>query len=142
MQTFLPYKDAVKSAQALDDKRLGKQRVEAIQIARCLLHVVESRWKNHPAVKMWHGYEPFLIKRYLRAILDEWLHRGHSSEKCEEHYRQLFDIVKDHPATKPWWLGEQLCITHRSRLIQKKPDHYSKIFVDTPDNLEYWWPVQ
>ena len=32
MQTFLPYPDMIKSAKALDYKRLGKQRVEAKQI--------------------------------------------------------------------------------------------------------------
>jgi len=32
MQTFLPYKDFVKSVRCLDNKRLGKQRVEAYQI--------------------------------------------------------------------------------------------------------------
>jgi len=32
MNTFLPYPDFVKSAQCLDYRRLGKQRVEAWQI--------------------------------------------------------------------------------------------------------------
>ena len=32
MQTFLPYADFQRSAQVLDYKRLGKQRVEALQI--------------------------------------------------------------------------------------------------------------
>ena len=36
MQTFLPYADFAESARALDQKRLGKQRVEVIQIVRAL----------------------------------------------------------------------------------------------------------
>ena len=32
MQTFLPYADFLASAKALDQKRLGKQRVETIQV--------------------------------------------------------------------------------------------------------------
>ena len=32
MQTFLPYQNFIKSAKCLDYKRLGKQRVEALQI--------------------------------------------------------------------------------------------------------------
>ena len=32
MQTFLPYADFKRSAESLDNKRLGKQRVEAMQI--------------------------------------------------------------------------------------------------------------
>jgi len=36
MQTFLPYPDFERSARALDLKRLGKQRVECIQVLRGL----------------------------------------------------------------------------------------------------------
>lgn len=36
MQTFLPYPDFNKSAQCLDDKRLGKQRAECLQILKVL----------------------------------------------------------------------------------------------------------
>ena len=39
MQTFLPYKSFTKSAQVLDYKRLGKQRVEAMQIFNALTGV-------------------------------------------------------------------------------------------------------
>ena len=54
MQTFLPYPDLRDSVACLDSKRLGKQRVECLQI----LNVLEGRrtgWQNHPAVKMWAG---------------------------------------------------------------------------------------
>jgi Pyrimidine dimer DNA glycosylase len=37
MQTFLPYPDFVACARVLDSRRLGKQRVEALQILRALL---------------------------------------------------------------------------------------------------------
>lgn len=36
MQTFLPFADFSKSAACLDDKRLGKQRVECLQILKAL----------------------------------------------------------------------------------------------------------
>jgi hypothetical protein len=36
MQTFLPYNDFVKSARVLDYKRLGKQRVEGMQIINAI----------------------------------------------------------------------------------------------------------
>lgn len=41
MQTFLPYPDFVKSAKCLDNKRLGKQRVEAWTIYRTLVKIEE-----------------------------------------------------------------------------------------------------
>ena len=36
VQTFLPYADFERSARTLDRKRLGKQRVETIQVVRAL----------------------------------------------------------------------------------------------------------
>ena len=59
MQTFLPYKSFRKTALCLDNKRLGKQRVETLQILRALTgyYNQSGAWLNHPAVKMWRGYE-------------------------------------------------------------------------------------
>ena len=59
MQTFLPYADFERSARALDAKRLGKQRVETIQVVRALTRPGYG-WANHPAVLMWKGYEEAL----------------------------------------------------------------------------------
>ena len=36
MQTFLPYSNYPASARVLDNKRLGKQRVEVLQILKAL----------------------------------------------------------------------------------------------------------
>ena len=60
MQTFLPFSDFEKSAKALDYRRLGKQRIEAYQIWKVLTGQTTA-WKNHPAVKMWQGYEQALL---------------------------------------------------------------------------------
>ncbi|MDT5035120.1 MAG: hypothetical protein QOE03_305, partial [Micromonosporaceae bacterium] len=56
VQTFLPYPEFATSARVLDQRRLGKQRVEAIQVLRGLI-VPGYGWRHHPAVKMWAGYE-------------------------------------------------------------------------------------
>lgn len=74
MQTFLPYSDFKQSAQCLDNKRLGKQRVEALQILKAITDPSYG-WQNHPAVKMWRGYEHALSK-YALEICDEWIKRG------------------------------------------------------------------
>jgi hypothetical protein len=58
MQTFLPYASFSESAKALDYKRLGKQRVECRQILRALEH--GGGWANHPATRLWRGYETAL----------------------------------------------------------------------------------
>ena len=74
MQTFLPYPSFTKSAACLDSRRLGKQRVEAKQIYLALTKPGYG-WQNHPAVKMWRGYEPALLS-YGIIVCYEWVNRG------------------------------------------------------------------
>ena len=50
MQSFLPIADFTETARILDPRRLGKQRVEALQILRGLI-VPGYGWRHHPAVK-------------------------------------------------------------------------------------------
>ena len=82
MQTFLPYPNIWASARCLDDKRLGKQRVECKQILITLGVDVgehrgnpESRWRNHPAVRMWRGHELYLAE-YGEIMCAAWRNRG------------------------------------------------------------------
>jgi hypothetical protein len=138
MQTFLPLPTPKESAQVLDRHRLGKQRVEAVQIARTLLKLNDG-WRNHPAVKMWKGYEAYLIKIYLRDIMDEWISRGYRNEKCEQHFIQLSELVGD--SIKPYWIDNDFCISHQSNLVRKKPEYYRQFFPNVPDDLEYVWPI-
>jgi hypothetical protein len=46
VQTFLPYADLAESAAALDDRRLGRQRVEALQVLRALTRSPYG-WEHH-----------------------------------------------------------------------------------------------
>jgi hypothetical protein len=73
LQTFLPYLDFVACARVLDSRRLGKQRVEALQILRALL-VPEYGWRHHPAVLMWKGY-PEALGRREKEFLNHDDHR-------------------------------------------------------------------
>ncbi|WP_234470062.1 MSMEG_6728 family protein, partial [Streptomyces sp. MBT70] len=70
MQTFLPDSDFRRSALLLDRRRLGKQRVEALQVLRGLT-VPGYGWRRHPAVRMWSGYEEALV-RYGLEICRVW----------------------------------------------------------------------
>lgn len=74
MQTFVPFPDFEASARALDTKRLGKQRVEVIQIVRALT-VPGYAWSQHPATLMWKGYEEAL-GRYGLTMCDVWVGLG------------------------------------------------------------------
>lgn len=130
MQTFLPYSDFKKSTSVLDWKRLGKQRSEAKQI----LTVIKNggSWRNHPAVLMWVGHEESL-KLYLKTMIEEWVDRG---------YNNTMDIpiISSENIIHPEWLGNELIhLSHRSKLLQKNKDFYSK-FWDVP-YIPYLWPV-
>jgi hypothetical protein len=151
MQTFLPYPDFDATAAALDDRRLGKQRVEALQILRALTWPVYG-WKHHPAVLMWRGYEEAL-GAYAAAICGEWCRRGHA-DTCEvKIMTELAGAgVAVPPRTQaalaatgalPPWLGDDgFHRSHRSALLRKDPEWYRPRFGDEPDDLEYTWPVR
>lgn len=51
MQTFMPYYNWDECAKVLDNKRLNKQKVEALQILKAI-NDPEYGWQNHPAVNM------------------------------------------------------------------------------------------
>lgn len=141
MQTFLPYSDFLQSTRILDMKRLGKQRVETLQILTALLNNNQSRWFNHPATQMWREYELALVK-YGLAICDEWLSRGYR-DTCRDKILGLDIWTMNHDEVlMPWWLGvPEFHRSHQSNLLRKKPEHYSKYFRDVPDDLPYLWPA-
>ena len=141
MNTFLPYPDFKQSAQCLDNKRLGKQRVEAFQIL-CTLLGRSGGWASHPAVKMWKGHEAALAL-YGMEVCKEWIGKGfldscHEKISCLAKSARL-DVVS--PAF-PFWLGEcRFHSSHRSNLLRKFPEHYSRFGWTEANNLPYAWPV-
>lgn len=136
MQTFLPYPSFVRSAAVLDRQRLGKQRVEAYQILRALRG--ESKgWLNHPATKMWRGYETAL-GFYGWVMCDEWMQRGYKDSLSTK----IVDLQGSGDIVKPPWVGDDAFhLSHRSNLLRKNPEHYALRFPNTPDDLPYVWPV-
>lgn len=139
MQTFLPYSDFTKTAKVLDYRRLGKQRIEAKQILMILRgETTSNAWKNHPAVKMWSGYESALAM-YGFVICKEWIARGYVDNQLS------FFIDRFDPNTfeMPKWMGDvKFHKSHKSNLIRKSPEYYKKHFRNVPDNLPYIWPQQ
>lgn len=117
MQTFLPFADFEKTAVVLDARRLGKQRVEAMQLIDTILErptksgKIRQGWKNHPAAVMWRNYVPAL-QRYHNVIVQEWVDRGYTNNMSMEN---VSDSV-----VMPYWLGdEDFHASHRSKLLFK-----------------------
>jgi len=135
MNTFLPYPDFVKSAQCLDYKRLGKQRVEAWQIYLALTKK-NYGWKNHPIVKMWKGYELALL-RYGMAICEEWKSRGYNDSMLDRFISE-YDITKDNGNPK-WLRNRKFNSAMRSNLLRKDKKFYSQFGWKEKNNLPYYW---
>lgn len=144
MQTFVPYRSFCQSARVLDWQRLGKQRVEAKQILQCLESGRTTGWRNHPAVKMWQGWENSLA-RYGLAMCNEWKRRGYR-DTLTEFFLDRYDPVQDALLLEdnsfvPHFITHDFMLSHQSNLIRKAPDHYRPIFgPDVPDDLPYVWP--
>lgn len=135
VNTFLPYPDYEKSAKALDVKRLGKQRVEAMQILRANLGLTNG-WKNHPAAVMWKGHEGQLLL-YTVAICMRWRALGYKDTVLDKVMSLFYDIPRE-AFKKPWWLGHRkFHKSHQSNLRRKDANHYK---FNVPDDLPYLWP--
>jgi len=149
MITFLPQRSMVQSMEFLDEKRLGKQRIEACQILELLLDqpflpsslnsVVPfdptfKPWARHPAVLMWRGHEEWL-KLYLACAIGEWCFRGY-------HNTIVVPIYDTKLQKHPVWLGyEPFHLSHRCNLIRKHPTHYLRFWPgDRNDTMPYYWP--
>ena len=157
MQTFYTDHSFTVTAQHLDYRRLGKQRVETKQILMTLLG--ESKgWRNHPAVRMWEGYEIALCW-YGLAMCWEWRQRQYVDNLQPYFQKTYMELVpKDYDDLGawrkydlgdllPWWMdpenpiSDAMIASHRSNLIRKKPEHYSELWPELDGSLEYLWPV-
>jgi hypothetical protein len=131
MQTFLPYPDFEASLRVLDYRRLGKQRLEALQLIRAISGETVG-WSRHPAAAMWRGYLNAL-KQYHNIAIEEWIRRGYRNNMPQKRIRGKI--------VYPPWLGnEAFHASHRSNLLRKDREHYGAFGWTEPDNLPYLWP--
>jgi hypothetical protein len=126
MQTFLPVPDFKESARILDYRRLGKQRVEAMQILR-------GSWSHHPASRMWTGYKDALGE-YMNSCIYEWISRGYTNNM------ELYPVAKLF-MMPPWFGMKELHRSHRSNLLRKDPIYYKQFGWTDPPDLPYIWPT-
>lgn len=138
MQTFVPLTEPDRIAQVLDMKRLGKQRVETLQILQSIAR--RSGWINHPATQMWVGHEKALIE-YGVAICDEWISRGYR-DTCRNQMIALWDSFPNSSLEYPrWWGDDAVHSSHRSNLLRKHPEWYGKFGWTDDPNAPYLWPL-
>jgi len=170
MQTFLPFSDFRVTAACLDDKRLGKQRVECKQILLALkagprqgfdaatrswksLSLFESSpeltratpWYNHPATKMWKGFE-YGLCLYAQSICREWRYERNFADTllpffCAEGAAACAALRPTDYVFPSWTYRHDVLRSHQSNLVRKNPAHYRVWFPDVPDDLPYVWPV-
>ena len=141
MQTFIPTgEDFLRTAVILDRQRLGKQRVEGLQILNTLTGR-STGWSNHPAVKMWRGHEESLA-HYTLTMCNVWIAKGYK-DTIREKIKDMFPtLTPAHLVCPPSWLGEdKVTLSHRSNLIRKKPEYYGLFWPEVQPDLPYVWPV-
>lgn len=153
MQTFLSEYSFTESAQVLDTKRLVKQLLEGRQIFSVLSGNTNA-WKNHPAVKMWRGYE-LALYNYLYCIAQEMADRGYKYENNLNEINRIYDEhFVDRPHSEPEWMldvnnFDRVVRTHRRSLYKKDPIHYAQyekyenaVADVCCDRCRYYWPVK
>lgn len=140
MQTFMTHRFNSETAKVLDDKRLGKQRVEAYQILKALRGEYDDTgaWVNHPATVMWRGHIHALAI-YGYEMCEEWQLRGYDDSLLTK-FAQIANESLNAWVTEPWWVNNELLhMTHRSNLIRKFPEYYGGW--QLPSNIPYIWPL-
>jgi len=130
MQTFLPYPNYTKSMRCLDNKRLGNQ------VYRECKTLINGNWRNHPASKMWRGYEFELCKYALAGLFELW-RRGRF---YPDHFRFfLGKLFTTHICRRPKWFGNPgFHASHRSNLL-RKDEFYAQYGWIEPKDLPYVW---
>lgn len=145
--TFLPYPDIKKSIVCLDNRRCGKQRLEAKQLLNVLLkRTTKGGWKHHPATLMWVGYE-VALQYYYNCCLDEWISRGKNNTM---EYETILDdksglqVVVGEDCDKivyPWWWGwTHFHESHKASLKRKFQDYYNFEVDEFYMQRGYVWP--
>jgi hypothetical protein len=139
MQTFLPLASFEKSLACLDYKRLGKQRVEAMQILKVLRGEAKPTktgriaWSNHPAVLMWKDYEEALAL-YMNTAIRLWVARGYKNNMSLAKIVERIEIP-------PWFGCKHFHASHRANLLRKDYEFYSRYGWSENPETPYFWPI-
>lgn len=162
VNTFVTTMDKDALFDDLDNKRLGKQRLEAAQMIRILevydqTGEVQGGYSKHPALQMWKGHTDAL-KAYFNLCVLAWIKRGFKNTYSlypvdHERYRIVpgdfdgttttFDEEFDEYCFPKWFGFAPLILSHRAALLRKNPKHYASYdddFIVPYYTRGYLWP--
>lgn len=152
MQTFLPFPDYKKSAQALDPIRLRNQRRESLSLITSIIN--NNGWINHPCAKMWKPYL-YQLCVYSCEISIECITRGFK-DNCLNKFISIINLFQQNrfwykideinyvcgPKDYPHWLGNEVFHeSHQSNLLRKDYSYYKDKFPGIVPYLNYYWPI-
>jgi hypothetical protein len=165
MQTFITSTNGryafETTAQQLDNKRLNKQALEAWQIMMTNLKLdpegnprEPKGWYNHPATKMWRGYE-VALGHYIDWMCGEWRERGFKTTIDTKAHATLDAArtrgILDEAGTVPEWADDQprfeaIASSHRTALLCKDYGWYSQFGWaedpgHQPESYTYLWEI-
>lgn len=134
MITYIPYSNFTQCAMVLPDDLLEIQVNDATEL---FITAVTGRekWKNTGSAVLWRDC-PVKLYQYAQAMAMELDQRNVSEG---EWLAKVSEIVWDAMKTghidetnanfQPWWLGKTgLHLSHRSMLLEKRPQHFGSIF--------------
>lgn len=160
VNTFITSESLEECAKNLDNLRLGKQRVECIQLISFIENKDNKGFRNHPILIMWSNNVDAL-KVYCNFMIREWIKRGFTNtielydldESKIVFYKNIYNEetklteiikpeIKDDSIVFPIWFNwKPLILSHQSSLLKKNFDYYSKIFICNEEffNFGYIW---
>lgn len=148
MQTFLISSSFWQTAECLDKKRLGKQRVEGLQILKAIRDP-NYGWQNHPAVNMWREC-PVALFEYTYIICEYWREVRGYKDSIQNTLIKEFPLLHQEMYHKPtqrptWFLNKEILdkvtSSHRAALLAKNHKHYNQFKWSDLPKIDYFWPV-
>jgi hypothetical protein len=159
VNTFITSNSLEECAKNLDYRRLGKQRVECLEIINSIENPTKG-WKNHPVSIMWKDHVDAL-KLYCNYMINEWIVRKFSNNMVYYFFgEEIFDVnciffdIKTKKYEKvpknskytiffpKWFKWKEFQLSHQASLLRKDYNFYIKKFELNEDflNSGYIWP--
>jgi hypothetical protein len=145
--TWMTYPSFGKTARDLTNEILKQQMGEVCDIFDILTGLKpEHERANHPAVKMWEGYE-FALGIYGMCLGQEFTFGRGYAEATEFWYlsKGIREIKRSEPdfayEPPPWMFDVDVLLSHRSNLARRHPVTFRSKWKNCPKDWPYLWPV-